>query len=108
MAPRQLVLIVEDDRDLRGMFRTALSVAGYDTAEASDGYDALRAIDRRLPAAVVLDLGLPHLSGHDVLADLMAQAHTRDIPVIIVTGKQSAEQPKGAACLLRKPVAPDL
>jgi DNA-binding response OmpR family regulator len=105
--PRDTVLVVEDDDDLRRMFRTALSFAGFDVQEAGDGYTALKSIDRHRPTAIVLDLGLPNVSGYVVLQDLMAQAHTRDIPVIVVTGQSRAEQPEGAACLLRKPVTPD-
>jgi len=100
-------LIVEDNGDLRRMFRTALSLAGYDTQEAGDGYIALHLIDQHRPTAVVLDLGLPNIDGYVVLQELIGQAHTRDIPVIIVTAHPSAEQPPGAACLLRKPVMPD-
>jgi len=99
--------VVEDNEDLRRMFRTALTLAGYDAHEAGDGYAALQHIDRDPPTAIVLDLGLPHVNGHVVLQELMGQVHTRDIPVIIVTAQSEAEPPAGAACLLRKPVTPD-
>ena len=88
------------------MFRTALTFAGYDVKEARDGLSALNSIEQYPPTAVVLDLGLPHVSGYVVLQDLVAQAHTRHIPVIIVTGKADTE-PAGASCLLHKPVEPD-
>ena len=105
---RESVLIVEDNDDLRRMFRTALAFAGYDVQEASDGYIALHLIDQHRPTAVILDLGLPTVSGYVVLQDLAAQAHTRDIPVIIVTAQPGVRQPPEAACLLHKPVDPDL
>jgi two-component system phosphate regulon response regulator PhoB len=105
--PRESILIVEDNDDLRRMFRTALAFAGYETQEAGDGYIALHLIDQHRPSAIVLDLGLPKVNGYVVLQELMAHAHTRDIPVIIVTAEPSVEQPPGAACLLRKPVTPE-
>jgi len=89
------------------MFRMALSFAGFDVEEASDGYIALHLIEQRRPNAVVLDLGLPNVSGYVVLQDLAARAQTRDIPVIIVTAQPGVAQPPGAACLLRKPVTPE-
>ena len=103
---KQTVLIVEDDDDLRRMFRTALTFGGFDSEEAGDGYTALHLVDQQEFAAVVLDLGLPMVSGYLVLQDLAARATTRNIPVIIVTGIPGP-QPAGAACLLRKPVLPD-
>lgn len=101
------VLIVEDDVDLRRMFRTALSLAGYNVVEAGDGLDALRILDTNPPHAVVLDLGLPILSGAAVRQEIEAHAHTRHVPVIIVTGQPGTHADLGADCVLRKPVSPD-
>ena len=104
---RQTVLIVEDDDELRRMFRQALAFSGFDTQEARDGYTALHFLDQHKPHAIVLDLGLPRISGYVVLQEVIAQADLRDIPVIVVSGMAGAEQPEGAACFLRKPVSPD-
>jgi DNA-binding response OmpR family regulator len=80
----QKVLIVEDDLDLRRMFKTALHFHGFEVLEAGDGLGALRALDRDGIDLVVLDLGLPVVNGHVVLQEVAAQAHTRDVPVVIV------------------------
>lgn len=101
------VLIVEDDADLRRMFRTALALAGYEVVEAADGLDALRVIDVATPSAVILDLGLPFLSGLAVRQEIAAHAHTRNVPVIVVTGQPGEHEALDAACVLRKPVSPD-
>ena len=101
------VLIVEDDADLRRMFRTALALAGYEIVEASNGLDALRVLDTSPPDAVVLDLGLPFLSGTAVRQEIAAHAHTRHVPVIVVTGQPGTHETLDAACVLRKPVSPD-
>lgn len=63
----QSVLVVEDDSDLRQMFRTALSVAGYDVVQASDGLEALRQLEANDIECVVLDLSLPLIDGYAVL-----------------------------------------
>ena len=63
MKKRHIILLVEDNDDLRGMFRTALVVAGFHVQEAADGYDALRLLDEETPALVVLDLRLPLVDG---------------------------------------------
>lgn len=101
------VLIVEDDADLRRMYRTALALAGYEILEAGDGLDALRVLDANPPEAVVLDLGLPLISGLTVREEMAAHAETRDVPVIVVTGQPGALDDIGATCVLRKPVSPD-
>ena len=103
----QTVLIVEDDADLRRMFRTALSLAGFAVLEAGNGLDALRVLDSHPPEAVILDLGLPIMSGETVRQEIAAHAHTRHVPVIIVTGQPGNHDTLDAACLLRKPVSPE-
>lgn len=102
----RLILLVEDDAPLRTMYRTALRVAGFYVTEAGNGLDALRALDADPPDLVVLDLGLPFVSGYAVRAELAAQSHTRDIPVVVVTGNEP-DAPLNVPCLLRKPVAAD-
>ena len=106
-SPRQTILVVEDDADLRRMFRTALSFAGFDVREAGDGYSALSLIEQDPPEGIVLDLGLPTVSGHAVLQELAATAHIRKIPVVVVTGMPGEHAYAHVACVLRKPVTPD-
>lgn len=89
------------------MFRTALLFEGFDVQEAGDGYSALHFIDQHPPDAIVLDLGLPTVSGYFVLQDLAARAHTQNIPVIVVTGLPGDHQGLSAACVLTKPVTPE-
>jgi DNA-binding response OmpR family regulator len=108
MPARQTILIVEDDVALRRLYRTALSFAGFDVQEAGDGFDALKSLDSKPPDLVVLDLALPALSGHVVCEELAAQAHTRDIPVVIVTGSTGMEiYQLEADRVLTKPISPD-
>ena len=101
------VLIVEDDADLRRMYRMALALGGYEIMEAANGLDALRLLDASPPAAVVLDLGLPIMSGAAVRQEIAAHATTRNVPVIIVTGQPGTHEALDAACVLHKPVTPD-
>jgi two-component system response regulator MprA len=102
------ILIVEDDPDLRRLFRTALSLAGYDVDDAADGMDALRQIEVQPPHIVVLDLRLHTLDGVSVQQELAARAITRNIPIVIVTGSDLDVAGANVACVLRKPVMPDV
>lgn len=103
------VLVVEDDTDLRRMFRAALTFEGYEVIQASDGLEALRQLDGGRIDCVVLDLGLPLVSGHVVLQEVAAQACTREVPVVVVvTGTPVSEEAlPQAACVLAKPVTPE-
>src|SRR4051794_3779492 len=107
MRARHSVLIVEDDEDLRPLFRTALSLADFEVREAADGYLALASIEQHWPSVVVLDLGLPTVSGYGILQELKSQAHTRNIPVVVVTGHHAPTYTDAMACLLQTPVTPD-
>jgi len=98
------VLIVEDDPDLRYLFRISLALAGFQVREASDGYQALAALEDETPAAIVLDLGLPRVSGFLVLEEIAAREDMRGLAVIVVTGLNVGEQRN--TILLRKPVEP--
>ena len=98
------ILIVEDDSQLRELYRNALRTAGYVVAAVEDGADALRQIEHSMPALVVLDLALPRVDGRDVHRELQARLETRYIPVILVSGTDMADvDATQFACVLRKP-----
>jgi DNA-binding response OmpR family regulator len=100
------VLVVEDDPKVREMYQMALT-SRYQVVLASDGLTALTILDRELPDIVVLDLGLPRVSGWDVYRDLRARTETQRLPVIIVTGRDARDIRKAdVAALLHKPVDP--
>ena len=103
----QVILIVEDDHDLRRMLRTALSIAGYVVEEAVDGAAALYNIHHKPPDLVVLDLSLPTVSGFIVHQEIAAHAHTKHIPVVIVTGSTMNLDHLNVPCVLRKPIDPE-
>jgi chemosensory pili system protein ChpA (sensor histidine kinase/response regulator) len=102
------VLVVEDDAALRTAYRNALTFEGYAVIAVEDGVDALRHIELATPNAVVLDLGLPRLHGRDVTLELKADAKTRHIPIVVVTGSDlEGVEPSDFDCVLRKPIDGD-
>lgn len=103
-----VVLVVEDDRRARELFRSTLRAEGYKVVAVEDGVDALKYLEAQTPAAVVLDLGLPRLHGRDVLLEMAANGLTHKIPVIVVTGESHPLLDElHYACVLRKPVGPE-
>lgn len=107
MSSERLILIVEDDAPLRALWRAALRLEGFDTVEAGNGIEALRVLEQRRPDLVVLDLGLPILDGLSIQQELAAQAISREIPVVIVTGSTDDLTHVNVPCILRKPFTID-
>lgn len=88
------------------MYRTALALSGLEVHEAGDGLEALRHMEQSTPDIIVLDLVLPNIGDMAFRQEVAAHAHTRDIPVIIVTdspGARDLDEP----CILHKPVSSD-
>jgi CheY-like chemotaxis protein len=81
------VLVVDDDPAVCDVLSSVLSDDGWRVATASDGLQALEAIDRERPSAMVLDLMMPRVDGFEVLQSVRSQPATRDLPVVIVTAK---------------------
>lgn len=105
------ILIVEDDDLLRDAFKLLLEDAGYQVLEAGSARQALDIALDRLPALVVLDLGLPDRPGLDVVRAMRQDPDLRETPVIALTGRVGEGERR--ACLeagcnryLAKPVAP--
>jgi DNA-binding response OmpR family regulator len=107
MPARQSVLIVENDEQLRGLYSTALTVAGFEVREAADGPSALTSLDREAVELVILDIGLIDSTGTDVVQEIAAQAHTRSVPLLIVTDSAEDLDELDLDCVLGKPATPD-
>jgi CheY-like chemotaxis protein/anti-sigma regulatory factor (Ser/Thr protein kinase) len=103
------VLVVEDDRRSADLLRVYLESAGYGVAVARDGLEGLELARRLAPAAVMLDILLPELSGWDLLARLKQDPATSAIPIVIVSmlDERGAGFALGAAEYLVKPVERD-
>ena len=89
MFSRPVVLLVEDDRDMRGVLRLALRGRGYDVVEASNGSQALAKLREAPPSLMILDLGLPDIDGIDVT--LMVR-HRYELPIIVLSGCSEESQ----------------
>jgi two-component system, OmpR family, phosphate regulon response regulator PhoB len=109
--PVSTILLVEDDPDIRELVAYKLSRGGFEVIEAADGLAALQAARTRPPDAVILDMGLPRLSGIEVCRELRAAPATAAVPIIMLTGAvrlQELEQAyaAGASDYLVKPFSP--
>jgi len=76
------ILVVDDEKAIRGFLKTALSSYGYAVFEATRGTEALIEAVRVHPDAIILDLGLPDMDGREVIAKIRARTKT---PIIILS-----------------------
>jgi CheY-like chemotaxis protein len=86
-----MVLVVDDDADLRDAVAVLLETEGYDVVDASNGQDALAYLRSRADvAAIVLDLAMPVMNGWQFLAERQHDPVLSRIPTIVVTGISDA------------------
>ena len=88
---RALVLVVDDEADLRAVLDFNLRQAGFATAHAATGSEALARARELRPRVVLLDLNLPDLSGTDVCRVLKADPATAAIPILMLTARGTEE-----------------
>ena len=89
--PKHRILIVDDISNNRDILVRRLQRRGFETVEASDGWEALRLIETGSFAAVLLDIMMPHISGLEVLRRVREHYPADVLPVIMVTGKSLSE-----------------
>jgi CheY-like chemotaxis protein len=94
-------LLAEDDEDVREMLAFTLTTRGYTVEAVSHGGEVLAALARTRPCLLILDLVMPVMTGHQVLAAMKAQK-LDDIPVCVISALGGAP-PAPAVALLSKP-----
>ena len=106
----QRALIVDDSEVLRRLIEMCLRPAGFEVATASSGAEAIEKASDFEPDLVILDIGLPDMTGWDVLAALRASEATADTKVMILSGYEDANSEAkrlGADAALVKPFRND-
>lgn len=83
------ILVVEDSPAERDHLAHIFTANGYNVITAADGEEALRRTRDERPSLVLLDVVMPGLSGFQVARALSRSPETRDIPVVLLTGKSS-------------------
>lgn len=106
---KKKILVVDDNAESRELLALVLRRSGYDITEAGTGLDAIEQAHATRPDLIIMDLGLPGITGDEATARLKADASTRNIPVIVNTGFHRGSLlvqraiAAGAAVILHKP-----
>lgn len=85
-AARQRILVVDDNHDAASSLAMLLRVLGNDVQTANDGPTALQIIESFAPSVVLLDLGMPVMSGYEVAQRLRELPQARNITLVALTG----------------------
>jgi len=108
-AKRGMVLLVEDDQDLRDTIQFMLRMRGHHVETASGGKEALDWLKRSnpQPSLVLLDLMMPGMSGFELRSRMTSDPELASVPVVVLTGSGMLADQRSAelqAEILRKPV----
>jgi DNA-binding response OmpR family regulator len=113
MGPRagKLILVADDDDDVRDLVAFRLQRAGFEVVEARDGQEALRLARERVPDLCLLDVMMPRLDGYELTRELRSSQGLDGIPIVLLTASvQDAAVSKGfeagADDYIKKPFSP--
>jgi DNA-binding response OmpR family regulator len=106
---KKKILAVEDDPTALGALRQILTEAGYEVTAARSGEDALAALAASTPNLVLLDVGMPGLSGYDICRQIRATPKTAGLPVVFLSARAEEQdramgEAAGSDLYLVKPV----
>ncbi len=109
MRTQTKILVVDDSPDFQALVKAFVAEEEYVVISAEDTLQATGAAIRNKPSVIVLDVGLPGGDGWVLLDRLKANALTRAIPILVVTGQSKVglnekARTKGAVGFLNKPI----
>jgi DNA-binding response OmpR family regulator len=107
-----LILVAEDERDIRDLIVFTLQIADFKVVEVPNGEEAVKRALEVKPDLILMDVRMPKMTGFEACKALKQQEKTKDIPVIFLSAKgQEAEISTGldlgAEEYFLKPFAPD-
>jgi CheY-like chemotaxis protein len=80
------ILVVDDQPELAELIKTVLGEEGYEVSVCTDGRAAIQAMEKEMPAALILDIMMPETDGFEVLRQLRTNPIGQRLPVILMSG----------------------
>jgi len=107
-----IILVAEDERDIRDLIVFTLQFSGYKVLQAANGLEAVKEATANTPDLILMDVRMPKMTGYEACQALKEQENTKDIPIVFLSAKgQEAEinvgLELGAEDYFLKPFAPD-
>ncbi|MBF6600539.1 MAG: response regulator [Dehalococcoidia bacterium] len=101
------VLIVDDDPSILRMLRIVFLGDGFEVTTATNGQEALNAVQERMPGVIVLDLEMPIMDGREFFRELRARGHAVPVLILSAYGAERARLELKAEAFVSKPFEPD-
>ncbi|MBL8165727.1 MAG: response regulator [Anaerolineae bacterium] len=86
------VLVAEDDPELRSLFSKVLRKSGFQVENAINGHEVLQFLDQAMPDVLILDLGMPGVSGLEIIRYVRQHEGNKHVNIVVVTGNHLATQ----------------
>jgi CheY-like chemotaxis protein len=107
-----LILVVEDERDIRQLIVLTLQLSGFRVVEAPNGEEAVKQALEVNPDLILMDVRMPKMDGYEACQRLKQMEQTQDIPVVFLSAKGQETQIKrgydvGAVAYFLKPFTPE-
>lgn len=87
---KPLILVVDDDKDIRLLMSVLLKNAGYRAETAANGLEALKFLQVTKPDVIVLDIVMPEMDGFELLEKIVTNPDIADIPIVFITAKKES------------------
>ena len=106
------IMTVDDSPTVRKVLCMALSAAGYQVIEASDGRDALKCVESHSIDLLITDLKMPNMDGLDLIRELRRRPGLQYLPIIMLTGESGEDcrttaRDAGVSAFIVKPFVPE-
>jgi CheY-like chemotaxis protein len=103
------IVVIDDDADLRKALCRLLRLEGFEVSGFADATEAISQIEGGLPADVILlDLMMPRMNGWEFCTYRAQSSVLMNVPVIVITARQSIKPPIGVSEILLKPFDPQV
>lgn len=104
-----LILLVDDEEQIRKLLESSLQRRGYEVVVAADGIEALRQIRAKIPDLIVTDVNMPNMNGFELTRRLRADHRTARVPIVMLSARKQADDiltgyAEGADEYIAKPV----
>ena len=88
MVNQKKILIIDDEEDIQKLLKIRLQQENFNVAVAEDGDVGIKMAEQELPDMILLDIMMPRMDGYTCLKEIRKLPKTRDIPVLMLSGKE--------------------
>ena len=109
---KPLILVAEDERDIRDLIVFTLQINGYNVIDVPNGEDAVEKAKEIIPDLILMDVRMPKMTGYQACEILKQDPDLREIPIVFLSAKGQESEVRtgldaGAEEYILKPFAPD-